>query len=520
MNYIQRGPQSPAPERTEVLHPLFVQEAVDPLRIGHITDLHVDVRADVYEDNLRGVNVDYNNWNTSCAKLYSHAKQSCDVLLLTGDLIDYGRGHLGIPNVERLADDASYHVDRNWFLFYYLLASGNRYEIPVYTILGNHDWRINPYPPFAVVGAPGPESLINDYARFTPEELKEILRRAHGLGDLKAFSYLIEASNELELWKEQPEQFYKVLWRLLKQTKAMDVKHSPAETRVESIAWYLFVINPFLDFAFQFPGGYDVLMLDWAEDEDVLFPIVVDGEKWHYLPWQTKAAAAHGPKARNGLTDLQKRLVEELVAKQGKAKILCIHAPPIGPHPAWTDDWLSTGRIEHSKDEKLPGSARYTTHYPNGTSREWYGHPIYAVRPDGGLFGQAADHGSLQRHRDWLIKELRKSDAHVRLVLSGHIHRNGLFVVHVPQSYRPDSVIGGQMLTRLVDPHVAGGVRPPAVTSTPEGDHGPLYVNTTSAGPRGHLYAAPKYDAYVDPGYAAIDLSSDGTIQKIEFRNA
>jgi hypothetical protein len=39
--------------RAEVLHPLFVKrQQAEPLRIGHLTDLHVAVRADVYEANL------------------------------------------------------------------------------------------------------------------------------------------------------------------------------------------------------------------------------------------------------------------------------------------------------------------------------------------------------------------------------------------------------------------------------------------------------------------------------------
>ena len=39
---------------TEVLHPVFVKRLSGPLRIGHVTDTHVDVRADVYEANLEG----------------------------------------------------------------------------------------------------------------------------------------------------------------------------------------------------------------------------------------------------------------------------------------------------------------------------------------------------------------------------------------------------------------------------------------------------------------------------------
>jgi hypothetical protein len=536
--------QADPARRTEVLHPLFVQKAVPHLQIGHITDLHVDVRSDVYEYNLKkggficeiggqkiwGEHVDFNNWNTSVTKLYTQAKQSCDVLLLTGDLIDYGRGHMGIPSGKQdsiaadLSDDGAYHVDRNWFLFYCILASGTSYVKPTYTILGNHDWRINPYTPFAIAGAPDPKSLINDYNRYKPQHtgsnqeaeeelykcLNKILLKAHGPGAEKAFTYLMEATNTLEFAKEQPEEFYKTLWALLKNTQTMNIKNAPTETKIESVAWYLLLINPFLDYAFHLPGGYDILMLDWAKDENVLFPIVVNGKEWDYLPTQAAVAAAAGPKARNCLTDLQKHLVEQFVAKPGVAKVLGIHAPPIGPYPAWTDDTLASGRMDLPEDDH---SKHYKTIYPDGTSVSW--RPIYAVRPPDGPFGEAADYGSFEKYRDWLINQLGKDGASVRLVFSGHIHRNGLFVVYTPQS----SALAGLMLVRGITAPMVGGSNPPEVTRLPEGEHGPLYVNTTSAGPRGHIYL-PGAAEYVDSGYSVTVLSSNGTIQKVEFRSA
>ena len=93
----------------------------------------------------RGAPVLFNNWNRTFCSLYDDAKNNAKAILITGDLIDYGRGHLGLVNGGRhrheLGVDGAYHRDRNWFLFYDLLASGSRYCQPVYTSLGNHDWR-------------------------------------------------------------------------------------------------------------------------------------------------------------------------------------------------------------------------------------------------------------------------------------------------------------------------------------------------------------------------------------------
>ena len=119
------------------------------------------------------------------------------MVLLTGDLIDYGRGHVGASfggmYRNALGRNDAYHYDRNWFLFYYLLASGENYTKPAYTILGNHDWRLNPYPPFAP-GAPEPEFLFHDAKDYNHQDYwKDVIKVAHGPGHERKFAYTIGA---------------------------------------------------------------------------------------------------------------------------------------------------------------------------------------------------------------------------------------------------------------------------------------------------------------------------------------
>jgi hypothetical protein len=49
-------------------------------------------------------------------------------------------------------------------------------------------------------------------------------------------------------------------------------------------------------------------------------------------------------------------------------------------------------------------------------------------------------------------------------------------------------------------------------------------VNSTSAGPRGHLFdkdikSEKDIGKFVDAGYSIIDLASDGTIRMVQFSN-
>jgi len=166
-----------------------------------------------------------------------------------------------------------------------------------------------------------------------------------------------------------------------------------------------------------------------------------------------------------------------------------------------------------------------------------------------------ASYGSFENQREWFIKRVSEQHFGLRLVLSGHIHRNGLFTAYVAGNDR--GAIAGEMLIQSVKLPIiaqvsikelegilekgASGATPPAVAKIPIKQGigginyapGPLYVNTTSAGPRGHLYAskdtdvliAPRTmqkgkDLYVEPGYALVNLANNGIIQEVIFKSA
>ena len=150
--------------------------------------------------------------------------------------------------------------------------------------------------------------------------------------------------------------------------------------------------------------------------------------------------------------------------------------------------------------------------------------------PEGFSPWLAANYGSFVHEdkkrgdtRKWFIEKLSASHG-VRLVLSGHIHRAGLLTAQWKnfeirsegQTEKPISV--KTMVVQSVLPNEVQGVRAPLVRSqnNPGGPlPGPLYVNTTSAGPIGSEYIDGTVKRRDLPGYSIIHLSSDGTIEKV-----
>ena len=548
---------------TEILHPVFIQTNSSPiLRIGQLTDTHVDVRADVYDSNIikstdpiaHGI-FKVVNFNRNFEKTYNKAKEQCDLLLLTGDLIDYGRGYWGLDSPggnlteeklrNGLSEDTLYHPDRNWFLFYYLLASGTSYYRPVYTILGNHDYRLNPYPPFAI-GAPSPGDVIYGIAeehKVSPEEKKireKVLRIAHGRGHEPVASYndrqesksreIIRAfkyKEYLPLLRRFWKIFDKNVLKLLVGGQTLDVKGLPSETSLESVTWYLLCINPFLDYQFSVPSGHKILMLDWAEDENLAFPDYSGGfRKKGFLNFSYD----EGPKARNCMTDVQVALVKKFTEMAGTAKIIGIHAPPIAPWFDWYDSELKDGWKKY--DPKGRGCMLYTKEFEGATVK---GHPLFAIKPTKGfsdpiegsaIYGMEANYGSFEKHRAWFISQVANQKYNIRLVLSGHNHRACLVVTYLAGKSL-GQVVAGEMLIKSVSTNMTLGVRRPAgallnvqgSSGKSELVPGPLYVNGTSVGPLGHSYLNKGEELHMPPAFTYIELANDGTINIVLFKS-
>ena len=142
-----------------------------------------------------------------------------------------------------------------------------------------------------------------------------------------------------------------------------------------------------------------------------------------------------------------------------------------------------------------------------------------------------ASSNSFERHRPWFIKRLFDGRAGVRAVFSGHIHRNGLFAVYQGGKHR--GALADQYLIQALPPSAVAGAASPRPSTKPlpalENTHGvrystgPLYVNTTSAGPSSRsnrtvrpCWLGPLSGATRSPGVSGISGTwSSGVVRAV-----
>ncbi len=264
-------------------HPFYVTNKTY-LNIAHVTDTHIALRWDLLAKRLKegssyrqelerelgslGLE-NFNNPNDRFREAIREINRddNLDIILITGDIIDYNRGHNGTDEND-LSED--YLFNRNWVYFYELLV--DHYKKPIFTILGNHDWRFNPYAPIptlTILGIP----------------IKEFYSICGDINLTKA---------EMEVIHENPRDLDIAGWNKF------------LRTTVDSVKWYSFVINPFYDYSFSYKE-MSFLMLDWCKDETL----------------------ESLPKADNSLSDRQWEIInrwKNQIIKENTVSIVAMHA--------------------------------------------------------------------------------------------------------------------------------------------------------------------------------------------------
>lgn len=142
-------------------HALCLRPMEEGLRFIHLTDLHVALRNDLYEADLRdtvwypdphqAADTHFNNFNENLRRFIRYANQQADegnldFVMITGDLVDFV--HHGLNERDDYGNN-NFQVFRNL-----ILGTGDEVrrpqpnpglKVPIFTSTGNHDWRFFPY---------------------------------------------------------------------------------------------------------------------------------------------------------------------------------------------------------------------------------------------------------------------------------------------------------------------------------------------------------------------------------------
>jgi hypothetical protein len=225
-------------------NPVYVSKK-DQLSIGHVTDIHLDTRMALFSQSVASVieikencvdgvviknndrvvqNTEYYkplkkiaaNFNEIFVNTSKKLLKKADVLVITGDLIDYNKGvhtsqtvrtHTRKPSETWdalqsgwLSFDNEFHMeDRNWFMFYKLLLQlYDDHKKPIFTTLGNHDYVKHATAPWPLFGLAWNGVYDMNLTRY-----ENALCFGEGYNNHKEFVLNIKTSVDCVMWYTQ-----------------------------------------------------------------------------------------------------------------------------------------------------------------------------------------------------------------------------------------------------------------------------------------------------------------------------
>lgn len=411
-------------EPVQLHHPFYVGEK-EYLNIAHISDSHVAARMFMLEERW---NANHEKvWHKSSlsgekpgefsnyVKQFVHilkeinADEAIDIIIHTGDIVDYNRGYSSSREENDLSQD--YYFNKNWLLFYELLLG--HYEKPFFSVLGNHDYRLNPYPPNPILLA---------------KELWELFNMAPTVNLTR---------KEMSTIHEDP---HAVLSNLIK---------NHLITSPQSPQWYSLVINPVLDYQ-VFYGKMAFLMLDWNRRED----------HERGTPWAARVISFRQ-------WDLIRRWHRRVLENRKKEKVISV----VAMHPSVFNPFPELG------DESLYKAPKTNIFYrsillDSYSPQEDLVDGTFRLRRT--LFIRLClGNTEYGKNKDYRIFPEKGVD----VVLAGHAHRSGLFQVKGPHVYArtPHALEEGPLFCNVVScgpigmKNDKGG--PKMVQLTPPGYH-------------------------------------------------
>jgi 3',5'-cyclic AMP phosphodiesterase CpdA len=407
-----------------IYHPFFVTTK-KTLSFGHVTDIHLDTRMDVYgqseasvievkencpvtaEGNRRKItnsefHVPLKNRIAQFNRIFMDIcdrliRKKADALVITGDLVDYNRG-LHTVQTHRtcftpisetwkalgssVAGDEHYRDNRNWFLFYDKLLElyGRADAVPVFTLLGNHDYVNFGMAPWPVWG-------------FT----------WNGVFDQNLTLY------ECALCFGEGYNGSSAFLR--------DVQE-----KSDYVEWYTVFINPFSDYVVN-TGDLSLFMVDWGVASNIASAAFKGSGTLHHAEHLFRKKTDYDKEKKDNDSGVRTvtnhepfpvrnySIYESFIRQKDKVKILFMHATGICPR-----DDVSIGRIDHDL--------------------EWSDSEM--------------KFGSFDHRRDQILGDVEKGDLH--MIVAGHSHRNVVMDVDISHTKRARVLGAGETYGTVTRP--------------------------------------------------------------------
>lgn len=410
-------------------HPLFISNK-DCLDTGQLSDVHVSSRQHIFtESKARLIDGDLDDSirsgtigemvNTSYSTLKNLMKQmgsKVDLLIFTGDLIDYNRNFnpdnkkngletinnsndiWNALNLDHLTDKEKYPIGIDNLVMYELFRwYYSTYNKPIMLVSGNHEaytvpYGISPrvkiarsanssYNPWGnIFSTIEVDDVIKKSIQQAKNDAEETMNKGPNIYDQRA-NEGIPADHNLTI----PEAIlmYGTDYARVVMSGSFDIG-GERNFRAENLNWFYKIFTPLSSFITTY-NNQSFIALGWGDDEQFMDAIPFEQGGW--------SPGGYLPRSPEGITDEQLELLEQGLKIGKSINTLCSHFTYI------------------NYDTKQPISKEGNINYNDF----WRNYSKY-------------DYGTFQTNRKTVYKKI--IDNKIQYTLSGHSHRSGLYQVN------------------------------------------------------------------------------------------
>lgn len=355
-------------------HAVYAKASWDNFGLVHATDIHIARRIDGFRKKLiraknkyRRTDLDegikhLNNWNDRFRDLIRYANQlhkrgKLDAIIATGDIVDY-----------LFEERDNKHGGGNFEYFKKLVLGKLRYpdsnekqeelKVPIFTTLGNHDYRINPYKLLAELSIFWGAIDVKTIEQYSGYNITETEARA--IQDGRPKKRIRNPQTGLIFEKEygKPE---------------IDSDQAKKMVAIDKAPkYYLKYINR--DFSYSVKLGQNrLLMLDAGYDvgtpDGILDTLIAYGTM--FGSEDTKTILKGSPNTR-GLQASDLELVAKALNEAKGAVIIGTHSPPINTHGKEYPHYFRETEHLTADDKEIANYLRRRGEFPNHPSQNSY----------------------------------------------------------------------------------------------------------------------------------------------------